>query len=340
MDGRPSQRDDARSVGAQGGGPRSDGSPGHRSSAAHVPVLLEESRAFLDLDRGGLFVDCTLGLGGHSEAFLAHGPDVRVLGLDRDHEALERARRRLAPFGDRFEAVHSNYADLATALEGRGPVAGIFADLGVSSMQLDRAERGFSFQRTGPLDMRMDARGDGPTAADVVMSYSQSDLERVIRDYGEERQARRIAKSIVRRREEAPLRTTEDLRSAVHDVVRSPRRHGGRPRIDPATRTFQALRIEVNQELAGLETMLDQAMNALETEGRLVVISYHSLEDRITKSALRAAARGEVDEVTGSARVETRLIELLTKKPVRPTEKEVETNPRSRSARLRAARRI
>ena len=330
MDGRPDQRD----------GSRTEASPGRGSAPGHVPVLLEESRGFLGLDRGGLFVDCTLGLGGHSEAFLAHGPGVRVLGLDRDHEALERARQRLAPYGDRFEAVHSNYADLADALAGRGPIAGIFADLGVSSMQLDRAERGFSFQRTGPLDMRMDARGDGPTAADVVMSYSQSDLERVIRDYGEERQARRIARSIVRRREESPLRTTEDLRSAVHDVVRSPRRHGGRPRIDPATRTFQALRIEVNQELAGLETMLDQAMNALETEGRLVVISYHSLEDRITKSALRAAARGEVDEVTGSARVETRLIELLTKKPVRPTEKEVETNPRSRSARLRAARRI
>lgn len=329
MDGRSNRIDDAFSQGESA-------SP----SGSHVPVLLRESSEFLALERGGLYVDCTLGLGGHSEAFLRHGPDVRVLGIDRDDEALERARRRLAPFGERFEALHSNYADLAQALDGRGPVAGIFADLGVSSMQLDLAERGFSFKRTGPLDMRMDARGDGPTAADVVMSYSEADLERVIRDYGEERQARRIAKSIARRREDAPLQTTEDLRSAVHDVVRSPRRHGGRPRIDPATRTFQALRIEVNQELAGLETMLDQAMKALESDGRLVVISYHSLEDRITKSALRAAARGEVDEVTGSTRVETRLIELLTKKPVRPTEKEVEANPRSRSARLRAARRI
>ncbi len=310
--------------------------------AVHVPVLLEESLAFLDLERGGTFVDCTLGLGGHSEAMLEREPRARVIGIDRDLDALGRARTRLARFGGRFRAVHAEYSDLAEVLGelDEPKVAGILADLGVSSMQLDLGIRGFSFRSNGPLDMRMDT-SCGLTAADVVRSYSEEELEKVLRDYGEERQARRIARSITKQREQRPLETTGDLRETVISAVGEPRRvYGRRQPIDPATRTFQALRIEVNQELAGLEKLLDQSMQQLETDGRLVVISYHSLEDRIAKTALRAAARGEVDEVTGSARVETRLIELLTKKPVRPSDQEVETNPRSRSGRLRAARRI
>lgn len=313
----------------------------------HVPVLMEETLGYLDLERGGVFVDCTLGLGGHAEEILIRQPSATVLGIDRDEDALSRARQRLAPFGDRFTGVHANYDDLQGVLASHGHdvehgqpgVAGILADLGVSSMQLDQGARGFSFMRNGPLDMRMDP-SCGATAADVVRTYSEAELAKILRDYGEERQARRIARSIVRRRDERVIETTRDLRETVSAAVGRPRRKYRRAPIDPATRTFQALRIEVNQELAGLETFLDQSLQQLDTDGRLVVISYHSLEDRIAKTALRAAAKGEVDQVTGSARVETRLVELLTKKPIRPSEREVEANPRSRSARLRAARRI
>lgn len=318
------------------------------TSQLHVPVLMEETLGYLQLERGGLFVDCTLGLGGHAEQILLREPKATVLGIDRDQDALSKASERLAPYGDRYTGVHASFDELDEVLarhehrlgRGRLEVAGILADLGVSSMQLDQGQRGFSFMRNGPLDMRMDP-SCGANAADVVRTYSEAELEKVLRDYGEERQARRIARSIVRRRQERPIETTRDLRETVSAAVGRPRRsYGRRAPIDPATRTFQALRIEVNQELAGLETLLDQSLQQLETDGRLVVISYHSLEDRIAKTALRAAARGEVDEVTGSARVETRLVELLTKKPIRPSEREVEANPRSRSARLRAARRI
>ena len=315
--------------------------------AQHLPVLVEETLALLQPARGGLFVDATLGLGGHAEAILRASDQVRLVGIDRDPRALELAARRLAPFdpgGNRARFVNANFHQLASALDGigiTGGIAGVLADLGVSSMQLDTAERGFSFRFDAPLDMRMGLAER--TAADLVNEASEGELEMIIRDYGEERQARRIARSIVEARREAPIETTGQLKRLIDRVK------GGRPRweeggrggrVDPATLVFQALRIEVNDELAGLEGFIQQAIDLLEDDGRLVIISYHSLEDRIVKNALRDRARGEIDQVTGRPHAETQLIEALTRKPVRPSEEEVAQNPRSRSARLRAARRI
>ncbi|MEA2603892.1 MAG: rRNA (cytosine1402-N4)-methyltransferase [Acidobacteriota bacterium] len=301
--------------------------------------MLAESLEWLAPARGGLFVDATVGLGGHSEALLQASPDVQLVGIDRDSQALERAERRLAAFGSRVRLVQANFHQIDRALSGLGvhgvrSIAGVLADLGVSSLQLETAERGFSFRLDGPLDMRMGLAE--LTAADLVNQASEGELETIFREYGEERQARRIARAIGRARLEKPIATTGELRRLVGSVV------GGRreERIDPATRVFQALRIEVNQELAGLEAFIQGAVDMLETEGRLVVISYHSLEDRIVKNTLRDLAQGEVDLVTGRPRAETQLIEVLTRKPQRPSEEEVAFNPRSRSARLRAARRL
>ncbi len=307
-----------------------------------MPVLLAESLEGLGAGRGGLFVDATVGLGGHSEALLAASPEARLVGIDRDPAALERAARRLERFGDRVRLVHANFQRFRQAMEtvgidrDSGGVAGVLADLGVSSMQLETAERGFSFRLDGPLDMRM-GLGD-LTAADVVNQFSEGELERIFREYGEERQARRIARAIARARTESPFETTGQLRKLIAQV-KGPRA-AREEKIDPATRVFQALRIEVNEELAGLEAFLQEAVNLLEMDGRLVVISYHSLEDRIVKNTLRDLARGDVDPVTGRPHSETQLIEVLTRKPVRPAEEEVALNPRSRSAKLRAARRL
>ncbi len=315
----------------------------------HQPVLVTEVLRFLAPERGGWFVDCTVGLGGHAAELLARFPGTRVLGIDRDEEALDHARRGLREFGSRALLVHGNFhsIDEVVAGAGSGKPAGILVDLGVSSLQLDQPERGFSFRRPGPLDMRMDqsTRSATTTARDLVNLESQSVLETVLRDYGEERQARRIAQAIVERRRGGPIETTDDLRDLVHKTVGASRMRRGRVApgsrsIDAATRTFQALRIAVNEELSGLGPALERAVNLLEREGRLVVISYHSLEDRIVKHRLRASALGEVDPITGRPRAETRLIEVMTKKPIRPQPSEVEYNPRSRSARLRAARRL
>ncbi len=315
----------------------------------HQPVLVTEVLRFLAPERGGWFVDCTVGLGGHAAELLARVPDARVLGVDRDEEALDHARRRLREFGSRVLLVHGNFhsIDEVVAGAGIGKPAGILVDLGVSSLQLDQPERGFSFRRSGPLDMRMDqsARSATTTARDIVNLESQSVLETVLRDYGEERQARRIAQAIVERRRRGPIETTDGLRDLVHKTVGASRMRRGRVvpgsrSIDAATKTFQALRIAVNEELSGLGLALERAVNLLEREGRLVVISYHSLEDRIVKHRLRASAVGEVDPITGRPHAETRLIEVMTKKPIRPQPNEVEYNPRSRSARLRAARRL
>jgi 16S rRNA (cytosine1402-N4)-methyltransferase len=214
----------------------------------------------------------------------------------------------------------------------------VLADLGVSSLQLDTAERGFSFRRDGPLDMRMGP--GGRTAADIVNRSSEGELERIFREYGEERQARRIARAIAAVRREAPIETTGRLASVIERAKGGRQAREREVRIDPATRVFQALRIEVNQELAGLESFIDQAVRLLDSGGRLVIISYHSLEDRIVKNSLRDLARGQVDLVTGRPRSESQLIETLTRKPIRPSDEEVAWNPRSRSARLRAARRL
>lgn len=310
----------------------------------HVPVLLAESLERLAPERGGTFVDATLGLGGHAEALLAGWPEAELVGIDRDPQALELAARRLAPFGSRVRLVQANFHQLDKALagigvRGVGSIAGVLADLGVSSLQLDTAERGFSFRFDGPLDMRMGLAE--LTAADVVNQASEEELEKIFRDYGEERQARRIARAIGRARLERPIETTGELRQLVGRVARS--QGGHKPwgeRIDPATRVFQALRIEVNQELEGLEAFIQQAVDLMETNGRLVIISYHSLEDRIVKNTFRGMAQGEVDQVTGRPLAETQMIEVLTRKPLRPSEEEVSFNPRSRSARLRAARRL
>lgn len=312
------------------------GVAGEKLDVEHVPVLVSQAVEFLAPLRGGLFVDCTVGLAGHANAFLEASPEVLLVGIDRDPQALAIAGKRLARFGERVRLVHGEFWRLQDLLEDLGiqKVAGIFADLGVSSLQLDRGERGFSFQREGPLDMRMGI--DGPTAADIVNHYSEGNLEKIFRSYGEEPQARRVARAVVAARAETPLTTTTELARLVSKAK------GGRrgQRVDPATRVFQALRIEVNRELAGLEELLEQAVSMLETDGRLVVLSYHSLEDRIVKHRLRDLDRGAVDPVTGRTLPETRLIEVLTRRPIRSSDEEVAANPRSRSVRMRAARRL
>jgi 16S rRNA (cytosine1402-N4)-methyltransferase len=304
----------------------------------HVPVLLAETLEYLAPERGGIFVDGTVGLGGHAEALLRASPDVQLIGIDRDREALARAADRLAGFGPRVRLVQANFHQIMATLAGLGvrAIAGFLADLGVSSLQLETPGRGFSFRFDGPLDMRMGL--SETTAADLVNQASEGELETIFRDYGEERHARRIARAIARARMEKPIGTTGELKALV-DAAKGARAIR-EERIDPATRVFQALRIAVNQELAGLERCIEEAVQLLDTGGRLVVISYHSLEDRIVKTTLRDLARGEVDPVTGRSRSETQLIEVLTRKPVRPTESEVDLNPRSRSAKLRAARRL
>jgi 16S rRNA (cytosine1402-N4)-methyltransferase len=319
---------------------------GAASPVEHVPVLCAEALAFLAVERGGLFVDATVGLGGHAAALLERVPAARLVGLDRDAAALGRAADRLAPFGSRVRLLQANFHRFAEALaelgEKPGAVSGALFDLGVSSLQLGTAERGFSFRLDGPLDMRMGL--SALTAADLVNHRAEGDLEKIFRDFGEERQARRIARAIVEARVEKPIATTADLKRVIDRAkAGGPRASSAlarEGRIDPATRVFQALRIAVNEELAGLQRSIEQAVDMMSSDGRLVVISYHSLEDRIVKNTLRDSARGEVDQVTGRPMAESQLIEVLTRKPIRPTPHEVERNPRSRSARLRAARRL
>jgi 16S rRNA (cytosine1402-N4)-methyltransferase len=290
----------------------------------HTPVLVREVVGHLRPGRGGIYADCTVGLGGHARALLEAGAD-RVVGLDRDQEALAHAAAALEPWRDRVDLVHADYRDLALVLDARGlaRIDGVLADLGVSSLQLDRPERGFSFRHDGPLDMRMDP-SQGPTAADLLREATERDVADAIFRYGEERHSRRIARAVARAREAAPIRTTVQLAEIIHRAV--PR---GRLRIDPATRTFQALRIWVNRELEGLDRFITDALARLQTGARLVVISFHSLEDRIVKHTLRALERG--GELA---------IRVLTRRPIGPDEAEVAVNPRARSARLRAAERL
>lgn len=283
----------------------------------HVPVLLREVLGALEPQRGGLFLDCTLGLGGHAQALLEQGA-TRVIGLDRDRAALAVAATRLAAFGDRADLVHADYRQLGAVLDGRGVerVHGVLADLGVSSMQFDAEGRGFSFRRDEPLDMRMD-QGAGPTAADLVNEADEESLANAIYEFGEERHSRRISRALVAAR---PIRTTGELAAAVRRAVPTK----GWQRIDPATRTFQALRIWVNGELDGLDRFVTDAADRLEPGGRLAVITFHSLEDRIVKHTMRELAA----DAPGAFRV-------LTKKPIVPGEEEVAVNHRARSAKLR-----
>ena len=292
--------------------------------AMHEPVMTTEVIAQLRPERGGTFVDCTVGLGGHARALLERGA-TRVIGVDRDADALARAAETLAPWRDRIELVHADYRAIEDVLDARGIalVDGALADLGLSSMQLDAEGRGFSFQRDEPLDMRMD-RTSGETAADFVARSTERELADTIFAYGEERFSRRIARVLVQARAESPITTTGRLAELVRRAV--PAR--GRPRIDPATRTFQALRIRVNRELEALDRFIVAAARRLRTAGRLVVIAFHSLEDRIVKHTLRALEK------------EDAIVRVLTKKPLVPDGDEIARNPRARSAKLRAAERL
>lgn len=290
----------------------------------HEPVMVAEVLEHLAPERGGIFVDCTVGYGGHTRAILDAGAGT-VIGFDRDASALAEARTSLASYGSRLTLRHSDYRQLDEALdaEGIGAVDGLLADLGVSSMQLDSPGRGFSFRRDEPLDMRMDTT-TGQTAADAIRDADERTLADVIYEYGEDRHARRIARAITEARTRAPIATTGQLADIVRRAV--PRR--GYTRIDPATRTFQAIRIWLNRELEGLDQFLGRAAGRLKPGGRMAVISFHSLEDRIVKHTLRAL------QTAGGAGITVR-----TKRPIVPTEAEVERNPRARSAKLRAAER-
>jgi len=312
--------------------------------APHRPVLLRETIQLLAPERGGLFVDCTVGLGGHSEAILESSTETRVIGLDRDREALSFSTERLAQFGDRFRGIHKDFRELDRVLEelDESEPAGVLADLGVSSLQFDSPTRGFSFRFDSPLDMRMDPDGDGETAADLLLRLPEEEIAAIIFRYGEERNSRRIAKWIVESREQGkPISTTKELADLVARAS-GPRK---RWQIHPATRTFQALRIAVNQELEGLGRFVETAVDLLQPDGRFVVISFHSLEDRIMKQELRRLSgycQCEVRQAltnvcTCGAR---RVVEILTKRPVTAEPVEIDENPRSRSAKLRACRKL
>ncbi len=299
----------------------------------HLPVLLDETLAWLAPRPGGSYCDATVGLGGHARGILERSaPDGRLVGLDRDPDALAAARTHLEPFGDRVTLVHARFSEARSVLERLGmiPVDGFLVDLGVSSPQLDRPERGFSFRNDGPLDMRMDPT-QGETAAELLRRVDEDELARIIRDFGEERHAARVARAIVDARRSEPLETTGKLAALVARAV-----PGREPGKNPATRTFQALRIAVNEELDQLERFLAMVADCLRPGGRLCVIAFHSLEDRIVKQRLRAlAGRGP-----GGVKTGTPQFRLLTKHVVVAAREEQVRNRRSRSAHLRAAEKI
>ena len=288
----------------------------------HTPVLLEESTDLLLENGGELYLDCTLGLGGHARRILEKNPQAFVIGIDRDEEAIELAKENLKEFEGRFAIYKADFADLDEVLraEGIDKVDGILLDLGVSMLQL-KSERGFSFQIEAPLDMRMD-KDQRLTAYKVVNEYSEKDLARILWEFGEERLSRKIARAIVQQRKKKPIETTKELAELVSSLYPPRMRHG---RTHPATKTFQAIRIEVNKELESLKTALKKTPDLLNTQGRLVVISFHSLEDRIVKNFFRERSDA---------------FKILTKKPITPSQEEIAMNPASRSAKLRAGERI
>jgi 16S rRNA (cytosine1402-N4)-methyltransferase len=304
----------------------------------HEPVLLTKVIEFLEPNRpDGVLVDATVGLGGHAEALLERHPQVRLVAVDRDAEALGRSRERLSRFGDRVTFIRGRHEELIDILKQSGTerVSGLLADLGVSSMQLDDAARGFSFRFDGPLDMRMGQ--EGRSAADLVNTLDEFELMRIIRTWGEEPMARRIAAAIVAARVEEPILTTAKLAEVIRTVKR-PRYN----EIDPSTLTFQALRIATNEELVGLDRFVDDAVSVLEPGARVAIISFHSLEDRIVKRAFRRL-EGECTcppnmPVCGCGA--TQLVEILTGRPVIASEEEEQRNPRARSAKMRVAERI
>ena len=306
----------------------------------HLPVMPVEALANLIGDEpGGLFVDATLGLGGHTELILQASPLNRVIGFDRDAEAITLAKARLAEFGERFDAVHCDYRQIKSVLQERKieSVTGVLADLGVSSFQFDEPERGFSFKSDSPLDMRMD-RSQRETAADLVNELSESELADVIYEFGEERAARRIARLIVAERAKGAIKTTAQLANLVVRAVHQK----GHWRIHPATKTFQALRIAVNRELDELDQFVADAIEVLKPGGRLAIITFHSLEDRIIKQAFRFQSGHCVCPPSqpvcqcGTAK----RVNVLTRKAIQPTDAEIAVNPRARSAKLRACQKL
>jgi len=307
----------------------------------HVSVMAEEVMQYLQPHSGGVYLDGTLGGAGHARLILeASSPDGVLIGMDRDTEALAAAQRELASFGERVVLRQGNFSDMCTQLDQLeiAAVDGILLDLGVSSHQIDSPERGFSFREDGPLDMRMNPK-EGVSAATVVAETEADELKRIFRDYGEERWAGKIARAIVTDREKTPFVTTLQLADLISRVVPAGR---GPQRIHPATRVFQALRIHVNGELDNLRTALDTVWLRLKTGGRLVVISFHSLEDRMVKQAFRALATGCVcpPRLAVCACGEQPSVRVLTRKAVRATESETENNPRARSAVLRAMEKL
>jgi 16S rRNA (cytosine1402-N4)-methyltransferase len=305
------------------------------SLAKHRPVMVEAALEALAPAPGALLLDGTVGQAGHARAWLDAAPDTRVVGLDRDREALAVAERRLAEFGGRTRLLHADYRDAADLWPDLGlpsPDA-VLLDLGLGSHQLEDAGRGFSFQGEGPLDMRFDTGSPGPTAAEILRQTPEPELQRILADYGEERHARKLARALVRAREHRPLSTTHELAELVRRTLAKP---GKPPRIDPATRTFQALRIAVNRELEGLPEALEELARLLRPGGRLVAIAFHSVEDRVVKQTFKRLATeivpqpGDPPDVARDA-----VLERISKKVVRPTESEIASNPRSRSARLR-----
>lgn len=294
----------------------------------HVPVLFKESLQWLRCHPGGIYLDCTLGYGGHAAGILAaSAPDGILIGIDRDQEAVAESRLSLRPEAARVRLVHGDYRQVKEHI-GRFDIAavdGVIFDLGASSVQFDRPGRGFSFMQDGPLDMRMD-QTQGLTAADLVNRLPERELADLIYQYGEERYSRRIARAVVVARARNPVRTTPQLADVIRSAVPAPYRHG---RIHCATRTFQALRIAVNQELDGLEQAFRDAAEILKPDGRLCIISFHSLEDRIAKHTIRSLTQGS-----------SAILRSLTKKPLLPEEAERQENPRARSAKLRVAERV
>lgn len=311
---------------------------GEATDLGHTPVLLREVLEGLIVRPGGVYIDGTLGAGGHAEAILAaSAPDGRLLGLDRDPQAVTRATARLEPYGERAVLLHASYVELGTLARERGffPVEGVLFDLGFSSLQVAAAERGFAFRLAGPLDMRFDPAAAGPTAADLVNTLPEAELADLLWRYGEESRSRRIAQAIVAAR---PLESTGELAEIVAAAVGHPR---GR-RIHPATRVFQALRIAVNRELESLEAVLPQAVEVLRPGGRLAIITFHSLEDRIVKRFFRQEARGCIcpPEVPICTCGHQPALRLVNRKPLRPSAEELAANPRSRSAKLRVAEKL
>jgi len=293
----------------------------------HIPVLLEEVMSYLDIKREGVYVDCTIGLGGHASEILKRNPKASLIGFDIDEMSLMKAKETLIPYSDRIELYHSDFRYLPDLKINFSQIKGILLDLGISSFQLDNADRGFSYNHEGPIDMRMDLR-NRITAAKILNKYSENRLAQIFKDYGELRQAKRLSREIFSRRKIKKIEKTSQFLQIVENVCRWRPQKG---RTHPAARVFQALRIEVNQELNSLETFLERIAYKLPKEARIVAISFHSLEDRIIKHSFSHLA--ESNDHTPS-------IKILTKKPVTPSENEIAQNFRSRSSKLRAAERI